>query len=985
MVDSLGRRIRIETSVQTLPTIQHLFLGSMVALILPLLGFSQADSPARTNATVQLVGTVAVDLPGKGTTLFWSEKEGYVNLQREGNVATVEIEEMLRFPKHQFKATGKWKNQAATRTLNLQSITPIETLKALSPPIVDAPVDLSKRNPKISRVYLEGTVVHCNDRVYSLEILMDVDDQPVICFVRSGSFEIRKSVQADRRLGITGYLWHRHASNPAEIPITIVASKKSELRFFGQDPATIPPYQAGEKTSESRLFPSMQFMGIDENDMALFRNDELPVTAVFDHAALNITTWDLDSGHRYNLVGKVVGTQRGNLLIKNERLELAGKNHPELRVTLFHLDNLPSNGSRVRFAGVVQGVPVKHKDDWTVTLLEANAEPRQQEVRVVLKNVGLNWPKLDLRQEDEISVVGMYQGRDSETAAPTIVVSERNRLSFITPTRAGRNWLPLVVALGGILLLSALWVTLLRRAVRQRTKDVRDSEAKLMTVYQSVPQGIVAVDMQQQIFGINRAFYELFELEESLDGRTFNDLHSRIRSRIVDTERWDGFLQRVMQDGRGQTEQTVRTKDIAEGPQQIGIQVETIDREAGGQIWMFRDLTETRELESSLAQARRLETVGRLTGGIAHDFNNILTGVTGNLSMLEHELNDPPLLEYVQGASDAAQHAAELVRRLLDYTKQTRLEVNVCSVNDILTKLYEMVRHSVDSRIRINLHLAEDLHFTKVDPVKIEQVLMNLVLNAIDAMPNGGELVIRTENSRALEDPDTLSVTIGITDNGSGIPPELLDKIFEPYFTTKSEDGNGLGLPTSRGIIEQHDGTLSCSSTQGQGTAFYVVLPATEDRPEPPPPKTTSQPPATTQVTQSTPALQPTSGVKHVVVIDDELAVRKMISHMLVRSGFEVICFPNGREALDYIEQGPERIDLIVSDNSMPVMDGIETFEQVRSNYPDIPFIVASGYLIDLKDYAKRAKGSRPEAFIQKPLRLHGFIAIVNNVLATAV
>jgi len=714
--------------------------------------------------------------------------------------------------------------------------------------------------------------------------------------------------------------------------------------------------------------------------MALFSSDDMPVTVVFDYAALNIARWDFESGHRYNLVGKVIGEQRGNLLLKNERVEFAGSDHPQLRAESFHLDDLPSNGSRVRFTGVVQGVPIKHKGDWAVTLLQTDAEPGQ-EVRVICKNVGLHWPKLDLRSDDEISVVGMYQGRNPDTEAPEIVVSERNHLSFITPTRAGRNWLPLVVALAGILLLSSLWVTLLRRAVRQRTKDVRDSEAKLMTVYQSVPQGIVAVDPEQKIFGINRAFYNLFQLEGNLDGSTFSELRARIRERIVDTERWDRFLQRVTEQGRGQTEQTVRTKEVGEGPQQIGIQVESIDREeAGGQIWLFRDLTETRELESSLAQSRKLEAVGRLTGGIAHDFNNILTGVTGNLSMLEYELDDPPLLEYVHGASDAAQHAAELVRRLLDYTKQTRLEVKVSSVNDILTKLYEIFRHSVDSRIRIDMRLGEDLQLTKVDPVKIEQVLMNLVLNAIDAMPNGGELLISTQNSWSLDDPEAASVTIAISDNGTGIAPELIDKIFEPYFTTKSEDGNGLGLPTSRGIIEQHEGKLLCCSTQGKGTTFRVVLPATQDRPENRSPALSTTP----VTTESPPTSQPVGLERklNVVVIDDENSVRKMIQHMLVRSGFEVVSFPNGREALDYIEQNPTGIDLVVSDNSMPVMDGIETFEQVRGNYPSIPFIVASGYLIDLEDYAERANGSPPEAFIQKPLKLKGFIAIVNNPCA---
>jgi len=202
--------------------------------LFPLLGFPQQGASPRTNdtVTVQLVGTVAVDLPGKGTTLFWSEEGGYVKLQRKGNLPNTDL---LKFPKHQFRATGQW-NQDQARTLNLHSISPIETSTVLPPPIDEAPVDLSKRHPGISRVYLEGTVIHCHDRTYSLQILMEVNEQPVIFFVRSGNTDMRALVQAGRRLGITGYLWHHQTSNPGKIPTTIVASKKSELHFFGQDP-----------------------------------------------------------------------------------------------------------------------------------------------------------------------------------------------------------------------------------------------------------------------------------------------------------------------------------------------------------------------------------------------------------------------------------------------------------------------------------------------------------------------------------------------------------------------------------------------------------------------------------------------------------------------------------------------------------------------------------------------------------------------------
>jgi len=970
-----------------LAIIKHFKSGLLFVLIGSALAFAQDEDAVPGPSEQQLEGTPVVALPGRNMLLLWSKEHGYVTL--EGTAKAIDRME-LKFPKKQIRASGAFIAKGPEKAFALASFTTTENPTRL-PPVVAAPSDLSQRQPAVSRVHLEGEIEHCFDRGYRMEIVMRVGSQPVLIFLRTSNASFMASLRAGQRVGVTGYLWDRLHENP-KFPLTVAVTKKQQIEILrpSPDPAETPLYQPGETTGETRRFLAMKPLGIDEQGRVVLRQKDSTLTVAFDPGPVNLSRWDIRPNHRYNLTAEVLGEQRGILGLKNRRIEIEAKDNPPVQVLDFDPLRPPPVGSRARFNGFVQGVSVRNKGDLAVEILADRKDGSQERsVTVICKNVWSNWPDLDLQRNDKVLVAGLYQGANPDNKQQEIVIWESNQLSIVSPTRSGKNWLPVVFTLAGGLLLSILWVTMLRRAIRQRTKDALDSEAKLRTVYQSVPQGIVAVAPDGEVFNINRALYELFQLDPGMEVGTFAQLCGTLGERVEDREKWGRFLRQVQEGQHEQTTQVV-LKAVAGGtPRQIEIQVAPIAYdEAEGQLWIFRDLTETRELESSLAQSRKLEAVGRLTGGIAHDFNNLLTGVTGNLSMLEYELEkEPHLQEYVQGASEAAQHAAELVRRLLDYTKQTRLEVKRCSANDILTKLLRFLRHSLDSRVAIDLRLSDELLPTRVDPVKIEQVLMNLVINAIDAMPGGGTLTIQTRNSNDLDDPGLPAVTISITDDGTGIPPELLERIFEPYFTTKSVDGNGLGLPTSRGIIEQHGGKLTCVSVPGKGSTFKVILPASPETAEPTEatsPQEEAGAAATKQAESRQDKPSDGAGKTHVVIIEDEKMVRRLMHNMLTRSGFEVAEFPNGKEAMDYIHTASDRIDLVVSDNSMPVMDGIETFAQVRNNYPDIPFVVASGYLIDLKDYAARTDGSPPEAFLQKPLNFGSFTKTVKRVLAAS-
>jgi len=303
------------------------------------------------------------------------------------------------------------------------------------------------------------------------------------------------------------------------------------------------------------------------------------------------------------------------------------------------------------------------------------------------------------------------------------------------------------------------------------------------------------------------------------------------------------------------------------------------------------------------------------------------------------------------------------VHQLLDYAKQTQLDLCSGCLNELLTNLQNLLRHGVDARIELTFDLGDELLPVEIDALKIEQVLMNLMINAIDAQPDGGMVHVVTRNIKRSDKSGGRNgvagdvVQILVRDEGVGMSEEVQKKIFEPFYSTKGENGTGLGLSTAIGIVEQHGGSLTCQSTEGLGTCFELLLPAQTDASAPLPPK---------EVTVVEPL--PIPGEPRVLIVEDDAMVRELTERMLRHSGCETVTCENGREAIDFLSTHGDSIDLVISDNAMPVMDGKNTFKHVKEKYPEMPFLVMSGYLVNLDDYAATARGRFPEGFLQKPV-----------------
>ena len=346
------------------------------------------------------------------------------------------------------------------------------------------------------------------------------------------------------------------------------------------------------------------------------------------------------------------------------------------------------------------------------------------------------------------------------------------------------------------------------------------------------------------------------------------------------------------------------------------------------------------ELEEQLRHAQKMEAIGRLSGGIAHDFNNLLTAIRGYSELLLTSLAGSPLRTDVEEIFNAADRAATLTGQLLAFSRRQLLSPEILVLNQRVMDMGRMLNRLIGEHIAIDLHLATDLWSVRADAAQLEQVLVNLALNARDAMPDGGRLAIETTNrevsvsqARALEISPGLFVELLVRDTGIGIPADVQGRIFEPFFTTKPKGaGTGLGLSMVYGFVRQSGGTVSVQSAPGRGSTFSLLLPRTDDT-------TPSGPPAPRTLTAAT------HGTGTVLIVEDERALRRLSATVLRQAGYQTIEASDGQQALDLYTVHSHRIVMVVTDVVMPRMGGIELAKRLRALRSDIPLLFVTGYV----------------------------------------
>ncbi|MGE0260080.1 MAG: response regulator [Alphaproteobacteria bacterium] len=382
-----------------------------------------------------------------------------------------------------------------------------------------------------------------------------------------------------------------------------------------------------------------------------------------------------------------------------------------------------------------------------------------------------------------------------------------------------------------------------------------------------------------------------------------------------------------------------------------------------------RDITEREEIEQQLRQAQKMEALGLLTGGVAHDFNNLLTAIIGNLELLApRTAGDPAATRHVGAAQRAAENGARLTEQLLAFSRRQHLRPRAVDLNAVTAELREMLARTIGTTIEVRLALSPDLWLALIDPAQIETAILNLAINARDAMPSGGELTFETCNLPAGKGaPAELAgqdcVGLIVRDTGTGMPEDVLNAAVEPFFTTKEPGkGSGLGLSQVYGTVRQSNGAMKIESRIGAGTAVHLFLPRAFAEPAVPPPP------------RAPVAAEPAGG--RLLLVDDNPGVREITAQILRQCGFTVAEVASGQGALDALEGG-EVCDLLVIDMAMPGLNGVETVARARRRRPGLRVLYMTGYA--------DTGGAQPdvggEKLLKKPFRLHELRSAVLDAL----
>ncbi len=512
---------------------------------------------------------------------------------------------------------------------------------------------------------------------------------------------------------------------------------------------------------------------------------------------------------------------------------------------------------------------------------------------------------------------------------------------------------------------------------REMRMALKASEDRFQRFFDEAPVGIILMNEEGIIADSNNAFASMLEKPiEEIEGKAFamwieDEYTEEVTSalgRIEKGQQLDAPLEISLKGQSGSVETQMHARKFRRG---------------GNTVLHFIDLTEKKALEAQFVQSQKMQAIGQLAGGVAHDFNNLLTAIIGfsDLLLLRHKPGDPSFGDIMQ-IKQNSNRAANLVRQLLAFSRQQTLRPRIHDVGDILYELSHLIRRLIGTDIELDLVHGQNLGPVKVDEGQMEQVLINLAVNARDAMGetnNGGAILkIETDNFTNRKPKKLISeelpvghwTMIKVSDNGCGIQKENLSRIFEPFFTTKDVgEGTGLGLATVYGIIRQTDGYLDVESKEGKGTSFIIYLPrvsqAEADAQEEAPEKEDME-------------SKDLTGTERILLVEDEDAVRTFSERALTNKGYEVLTADSGESALDLIEKLENKtIDLLVTDVVMPNMDGPTLAQRMRQTSPNLKIVFMSGYTEDkLKDHM-----GENIYFLPKPFTLKQLAAKVKEVL----
>ncbi|HYR89240.1 MAG TPA: response regulator [Terriglobia bacterium] len=500
-----------------------------------------------------------------------------------------------------------------------------------------------------------------------------------------------------------------------------------------------------------------------------------------------------------------------------------------------------------------------------------------------------------------------------------------------------------------------------RKARREAEEALKKSEEKYRQLFEEARDTLFIVSSDGNLIDINPAGLKMFgysSKEEILRTNIGRDIYKSPR-------RWKEV--RSLLEAQGYVEDLEVELKRRDGARLIALETTTVVSSEGGKVRMFhgtwRDVTKHRELEAQFLRSQRMESLGSLAGGIAHDLNNVLSPIVMGVEILKEKHTDPDTMRYLVMLDTCAKRGANLLRQILMFARGVEGRRTPLSLSPVFEAAEKMIRHTFSKSIEIITNIAPDLWRVSADKTQIEQVLMNLCVNARDAMPDGGTITVSVCNE--MDEKSGPYVVIEVTDTGRGIPPENLPKIFDPFFTTK-QTGTGLGLSTVSAIVRNHGGFIDVNSVLEQGTTFTIHLPAlrrgSEEAPAAPGPG--DFPPGNGEL---------------ILVVDDEAAVRDLVRTILSNYGYRVAVAADGIEGVAVYSKLRDEIKLVLTDLDMPRMNGAELIRKLERINPDVRVVSVSG-LISSDSFGQTVAGP-VHAVLQKPFSAPDLLRTLHDIL----
>ncbi|MBN1102949.1 MAG: PAS domain S-box protein, partial [Deltaproteobacteria bacterium] len=505
-------------------------------------------------------------------------------------------------------------------------------------------------------------------------------------------------------------------------------------------------------------------------------------------------------------------------------------------------------------------------------------------------------------------------------------------------------------------------------------RESKRAEELYRSLLNSSADAVVIYDLEGKTLYISPAFTELF-------GWTIDEIKGKRIPFVPDAEREAtmAVIRDILEIGKPC--QSFETKRTTRDGRVLDVSISAsryLDDEGtpAGMLSMLRDISQRKRLEAQLLQAHKMEAIGTLAGGISHDFNNILQVISGYSQILLMS-SDPTHSDHakLEAIDMAARRGGDLTKRLLIFSRKVEAELRPVDLNQAVLQVTRLLERTIPRMIRIETDLAQDLDVINADPLQLEQIMMNLGVNARDAMPEGGILTFKTAN-RVLDEAYCKAhvgtkagehVELKVSDTGQGMEEEVQEHIFEPFFSTKETGkGTGLGLAMVYGIVKNHGGYVTFDSRPGHGTTFQILFPMLKTEGEAPGVETRKE--------EELPG-----GSERVLVVDDEKPLLEMLEELLIRFGYDPVLADSGERAIEILKSGKDKIDLVILDLSMPGMGGYRCLQEMIRIDPDLKVLIASGYSANKR--VREVLRSGAAGFIAKPYHYHDLLKKIREFL----